>query len=107
MRMASFLRAAPVACIDDGLMDLCLMKQGTRVDKLKIFNWLPTGGHYGFDKLQFEKAKSVTIKLGRGEGVFNVDGEVLFHDGTIRIECVPKCVPLLCPRDVKIGGLSA
>ena len=105
--MGKALRAAPVACIDDGLMDLCLMKQGTRVDMLKIFNWLPTGGHFGFDKLQFEKARSVTIKLGHGKGVFNVDGEVLRHDGTITIECIQKCVPLLCPSDVKIGGLAA
>lgn len=105
--MGKALRAAPVACIDDGLMDLCLMKKGTRVDMLKIFNWLPTGGHFGFDKLQFEKARSVTIKLGAGKGVFNVDGEVLRHDGTISIECVQKCVPLLCPSDVMIGGLAA
>jgi len=100
------MRAVPDACIDDGLMDICMMKQGTRVDKLKIFNWLPTGGHFGYDKLQFEKVKSVTFKLDAGKGVFNVDGEVLFHDGTIKIECVQQCLPLLCPSDVQIAGTA-
>jgi diacylglycerol kinase family enzyme len=49
------LRATPLAKIDDGLMDLCFMKEGTRGEQLEIFLQLPTGSHNNHPGLKFQQ----------------------------------------------------
>jgi diacylglycerol kinase family enzyme len=93
------LRPFPNARLDDGLMDLFVMKgTATRGELLTIFTQLPTGAQYekNIGKTMFQ-SKKVIVELGT-HGVVNVDGEVMKHNGTLLMENVSQIVPIFCPH---------
>ena len=73
------------------------MTEAPRGTLLAIFNQLPTGAHHGrHGAFRHVQCTACTLDVG-GPGVINVDGEILKHDGTIALTCVPKAVAVFAP----------
>ena len=73
------------------------MTEAPRGTLLAIFNQLPTGAHHGrHEAMRHLQCSACTLDVG-GPGVINVDGEILKHDGTIALRCLPKAYALFAP----------
>jgi hypothetical protein len=44
----------------------------------------------------FKQCTSCKMDFG-GAGVINVDGEIVRHDGSIRVDCLPKAISVFAP----------
>eukprot|EP00948_MAST-09A_sp_MAST-9A-sp1_P002066 g2066.t1 len=94
------LRAAPLARIDDGLMDLTCIKMASRERLLVGFQQIPIGSHVtskaAAKYLINKQVKKCKFEL-EGKGIVNIDGEILKHSGVIEVEVLPKLLPIFTP----------
>lgn len=90
------LLPTPRAELDDGLFDVCIVEQTSKLDFLRIMLRLSKGRHLDHPRVQYLKAREVTL---RGEGPITVDtdGELSTHD-LARFHLVPGGLRLLAPR---------
>ncbi|MGV6850716.1 MAG: diacylglycerol/lipid kinase family protein [bacterium] len=72
---SSFLMA-PDAKIDDGLMDIVLLKPISRLRLLRLFTSIYNGSHIGFEEVISWKSSQITVTEQR-PGKILVDGELL------------------------------
>jgi len=80
-------RCAPDKQSDDGLLDVYALKAtATRGMLMAALLQLPTGAHINSPVILHWRAKKVTLTLPNA-GVFNVDGEIIKHDGKITMTC--------------------
>ncbi len=98
------MRAAPEARVDDGLLDLTMVKAGaaTRGEMLAVLQQMPDGGHLTNPKIQIMQVRAVTFKFDN-PGVFNCDGENMKHDGTVAITCQKQLLPVFADK-TRIAG---
>lgn len=76
-------RCAPEKQSDDGLMDVYALKAtATRGMLMAALLQLPTGAHVNSPVILHWRAKKCTLTLPTA-GVFNVDGEIVKHDGKV------------------------
>ena len=76
-------RCAPLKQSDDGLMDIYALKGvATRGMLMAALLQLPTGAHVNSPVILHWRAKKCTLTLPTA-GVFNVDGEIVKHDGVV------------------------
>lgn len=68
------MRAAPLALLDDGLMDVGNIK-GSRGYQLKLFTLVETGAHS--ELTEHTTTNHLEMRLPVANAVFNVDGEVM------------------------------
>ena len=89
---SSFL-IAPQALVDDGYLDVTLLRQLSRTRLLKLFPTIYSGRHIEFDEVETHKAKDIEIQGPPGM-LLTVDGE--FRGSTpARIRCLPMALNLL------------
>jgi len=86
---ANFLMA-PNAQIDDGLLDVTLLKKCTRRKLLKSLPTVFTGEHVNLDIVDTFLAKTISIKTDSPK-VLSPDGE-LFGSTPVEVECLPLAV---------------
>jgi YegS/Rv2252/BmrU family lipid kinase len=79
---------APEAKVDDGLLDLVVLKKISRLRVLQIFKTIFTGTHVREPEVDYEQARKITIDTEEPR-VLNVDGEVL-GSTPVEIECLPR-----------------
>jgi diacylglycerol kinase (ATP) len=79
---------APKAEIDDGLLDLVVLKKISRLRVIQIFKTIFTGDHIREPEVDYHQARKITIDTADPR-VLNVDGEVLGQT-PIEVECLPK-----------------
>lgn len=87
---------APEAEINDGLLDVCILKAVPKASFL-LYAWKYMRGTQIFDsQVIYSKARTVEVELHEPE-VMHMDGEV-FEDmhGKIKIESVPESIKMLC-----------
>jgi diacylglycerol kinase (ATP) len=88
----------PLAVVDDGLLDLCLIRSGTGVNYWKLFHDVTRGKHLRYEEVvlyrQFSEA--LEIMLTRKEPVL-VDGDIRFESDHLRLEVLPQCLPVVVP----------
>lgn len=88
----SFL-IAPEALVDDGYLDVTLLRQLSRTRLLRLFPTIYSGRHVQFDEIETYRAKEIEIDGPAGMRL-TVDGE--FRGSTpARIRCLPKALMLL------------
>lgn len=78
---------APKAKIDDGLVDLVVLKKISRLRVIQIFKTIFSGDHIREPEVDYHQARRITIDT-ENPRVLNVDGEVLGLT-PIEIECLP------------------
>ncbi len=87
---------APEAEIDDGLLDVCILKAVPKASFL-LYAWKYMRGTQIFDsQVIYSKVRAIEVELPEPE-VMHMDGEVFegIH-GKIKIESVPESIKVLC-----------
>ena len=85
---------APKAQLDDGKMDIVMIKDNfTKFELLKLFPKLFSGKHIDNDKVIYEQAEHFTLKPTNDE-ILNIDGEIIGRT-PIEIEIINKGIKLL------------
>ena len=80
---------APDAELDDGLLDLCIAREVSRLTMLRLLPHFLQGTHTKLDPIAMARAKDITISSPEGL-VAHIDGEVLCTDAEqIRCEILP------------------
>ncbi|WP_395374333.1 diacylglycerol/lipid kinase family protein [Marinicella sp. W31] len=91
---SSFL-IAPDASIDDGLLDLVMLKHISRPRLLKLFPSIYDGSHIHYPEIVTRQAKNITIETQHPMKLMP-DGEFL-GETPIKIRCLPGEIKLLAP----------
>lgn len=91
------MHAMPTAVLDDGLMELLLIRATCRTDILRCFILLERGAHIHDPQcagcIEILKVRSASFTFWDAahtkplSGVFNVDGEIFQHQGYVRVGC--------------------
>lgn len=95
------LRAAPHAQMGNGLMEMYGIQGGaaaSRGSTLAALQQLPKAAHVNHPAIIYKRPRRCTLTMS-GPGVFNVDGEVLQHDGKIVLTCHEACLPVMADRE--------
>jgi diacylglycerol kinase (ATP) len=88
---------APKARLDDGLLDVVLLKAISRLELLRLFRTVYDGSHLRHPQVEYFQARSVTVTESR-PGRLIPDGEILGHTPA-RFECLPGAIDFLGPAD--------
>jgi YegS/Rv2252/BmrU family lipid kinase len=86
---------APMAKIDDGILDVCLVRKKPRLDILRLFPKYAAGKHGDIEGISFHRGKRIHIICDIPVAV-NMDGEVERHSEAL-FEIIPVGVNLLVP----------
>ena len=70
------MKMAPMAKLDDGYLDLIIVRKAKRLTLLKLFPKLFTGEHIGSKELEYKQVKSFSI-YPKEKNMLNIDGELL------------------------------
>eukprot|EP00440_Ansanella_granifera_P058635 gb/GFBE01063549.1/.p1 GENE.gb/GFBE01063549.1/~~gb/GFBE01063549.1/.p1 ORF type:complete len:463 (+),score=78.49 gb/GFBE01063549.1/:1-1389(+) len=91
------MRAVPSAVLDDGLMELLVIKVTNRTNLLRGFLLLESGAHVNDAQarecIEILKVRSASFTFWDSShskpapGIFNVDGEIFRHEGYVRVGC--------------------
>lgn len=103
-------KVAPLAKLNDGYMDLCLVDRITRTEFLKIISKYKAGlhideaGNSQYPFLRYQKCKKVVIESQQMIGVCG-DGEVS-PVKSVTIELIPKAIAFSIPKGCVCKALS-
>ena len=99
-RMGTGFKMAPDSKPDDGLFDLVIVRQ---VSRLRIFSLIPhflKGTQGTQPEIQTLRAARVAITAVEGALPAQSDGEIICTDGTrLDIELLPRQVEVVCPKE--------
>lgn len=87
------MRMAPRADLSDGLIDLVIVRQASRMQMLRLLPTIFDGSHVNSPLVEYVQAKEFSLQLEVDE-VVNVDGELLEHT-PIHMEMVPGAFQVL------------
>lgn len=90
------MKVAPNAQLDDGLFDICVIKEATRLEFARAFPGVFKGSHVHHPRVEMFRARHVEIWCDRDWPVL-VDGE-LVGAPPITFEIVPKAVEIMAPE---------
>ncbi len=92
---AAVARIAPIAKLDDGLLDVCIYEGGGMIQTLRHVFSTVIGRHIRSPKMVYYQAKEITIETARPIPV-QLDGDL--HGTTpITIEVVPQALRIIAP----------
>jgi len=101
--------AAPKAYVDDGLMDVMMIKRISRLRFVGLVGNYHSGTHVDNPKCEdvvtYAKAKSLTIDL-RSATPICIDGEIIF-ESDLSIDILPKAVNFVVPTNCRFPGFEA
>lgn len=78
---------APKARLDDGLLDLVLLNDISRIKLLRLFKSIYNGSHIKYPEVEYMQARTISIKEQR-PGQLIPDGEILAKT-PVKFECLP------------------
>ncbi len=80
---AKAMKMAPIAKIDDGMIDLIIVKKTSRINLLKAFPKVATGEHMESPLVDYQQVKEFSI-IPKESSILNIDGEMI-GDTPIRV----------------------
>ena len=87
----------PDALLDDGLLDICIAKNLSTIEILKIFPFVIAGRHTRFSKVSMHRTNKLMIRSGSNLPI-HVDGEILGLDcREIHIELIRHAIRVITP----------
>ena len=89
------LRFAPEATLDDGLLDIVMIEDLSKISVLALLPWLMGSGALRTSRVKRWRAQRVLLSTDR-RSVFHGDGEIL-GPSPVEIEVVPQAVRVLVP----------
>ncbi|MEL7649729.1 MAG: YegS/Rv2252/BmrU family lipid kinase [Sedimentibacter sp.] len=99
-------KCAPEAFINDGIIDMCLVRKLSRLKILSLIGSYKSGTHLENEKLKsyitYKKCRNVTVKSGEPINLC-IDGEN-YVSGDISFKAVPGILRFNLPEGVKVQG---
>lgn len=96
-------KGAPLAKIDDGLIDVCMIKKVSRFKLIKLINIYKNGNHLENDEIKkyiiYRKCKNINI-ISKNNFSISIDGEI-FKDKNLNISIKEKSFNFLIPVNNK------
>ena len=96
-RQGGMFIMSPEAQNDDGLFDLCIVRE---VRKWRIFTLIPyffSGAQFGQNEVQFLQTEQVTVTAVRGVLPAHLDGEIVCTEGKeLRVKLLPGQMQAVC-----------
>ncbi len=89
------MQVAPSAVVDDGLLDLCLVKSVSRLEVVRMMPHIFNGGHVHHPAVSLHRVKRLTIEPEKPLWLW-ADGEKIAKTPAT-IEVVPKALSVLTP----------
>ncbi len=87
------MKVAPLAQIDDGLIDLLIVRKAGRLKLLSLFTKIFKGGHIGDPVVEYHQAKEFSI-IPLVDHILNIDGE-LVGSTPIHVKMLPGDIEVL------------
>ena len=84
---------APLAQINDGLIDVIVLRKAGRLKLLSLFTKIFKGGHVGDPAVQYYQVKEFSI-VPLEDHILNIDGE-LVGNTPIHVKMMPGAVQVL------------
>lgn len=97
-RFGGGMRIAPEARVDDGLLDLVIVEQVSKLELLRVFPRVYKGTHLGHRAFRIVRTRSATIRVDSSQWLFS-DGEPVrqVRDESIRAEIWPGALRVAAP----------
>jgi diacylglycerol kinase (ATP) len=101
-RFGAGMRVAPAAVIDDGLLDVVLMRKATKLTFVRVLTKIKDGSHVTLPQISVRRGAEVTITMSRdlpaGADGEPVPGAAPLRAGTpLRIRALPAALSVLVP----------
>jgi diacylglycerol kinase family enzyme len=96
------MMVAPPACIDDGVLDLVLMRHGPKIAFVRALTKIKNGAHTSLREVSLERDHEVTLTVDRPMPVA-ADGETLPcaaplpAGAPLRIKALPGALTVIAP----------
>lgn len=87
------MKMAPRADLQDGLIDLVIVKEATRLQMLKLFPKVFDGSHIESDLVDYRQVSAFGL-IPDEEAVINIDGELNAHT-PLKVEMIPQGIEIL------------
>jgi len=87
------MKMAPNALIDDGLIDLIIVKKTSRATLLSVFPKLFNGTHIDHDACEYLQCRSFSI-IPKENGQLNIDGEIIGYT-PVDVDIIEEGIELL------------
>lgn len=87
------MKIAPKAILDDGLIDLLLVRNPSRLEILKVLPKVFSGDHMGHPELEYLKVSEFSI-FSDVPGVLNLDGET-YPERNCSVRILPRRIEIL------------
>ena len=87
------MKIAPKAKLNDGLVDLLLIKKASRFRLLKLMPKLFSGDHIHDDNVEYNQVKKI-IFTSQNKNKLNIDGEIK-GESPFKLEMIPKGIEIL------------
>jgi diacylglycerol kinase (ATP) len=98
-RMGGTFYMAPESRNDDGLLDLCVADEMPRLQMLALIMQYMKGTQGSSPHIRTGRGRTVEIQALQGELVVHADGETIgTHAKSLRVECLPAAVQVVCGR---------
>ena len=94
-RLAGGIRVAPIAELNDGLLDVCIVRKLSRLGVLRVLPSVVAGKHLDSPHVRYLKAKELRLESTR-ENTLNLDGE-LGSSTPVTFKILPGALTLLLP----------
>lgn len=101
-RMGGGFYMTPEAKQDDGLFDLCIASQVTRVEVFKLMLRFMKGTQAGHPAIRFRRSRHVTVTALTGALPSHADGETVTVEGTrLEMKILPGALDLVAAGEAK------
>jgi diacylglycerol kinase (ATP) len=89
------MKVTPMAVMDDGLMDVLIIKEMSRFQVLNLFPKVFSGKHYPHPKIEHHRTSTLTISSPEPLELFG-DGEYI-QALPVKLEVIPGALPVVVP----------
>ena len=87
------MKMAPLAKLDDGKIDLIIVRKTSKVKLLKLFPKLFSGDHVKSPLVEYKQVKNFSITI-KDENDLTIDGEIIGKT-PLHVEMLPKLLNVL------------
>jgi sphingosine kinase len=90
------MKVAPRAVLDDGLIDIILLRQAPRRKLIGLFSKIFDGRHINSPLIEYHQVRSFSI-IPEKDTVLNIDGQVEGHT-PVSVTVLPKAIQVFYPK---------
>jgi YegS/Rv2252/BmrU family lipid kinase len=92
-RFAGSFLITPEAIANDGLLDVCMIRNLNLLQRFKILSMVPKGTHISDRKVDYYQTEKILVDFGK-KVPFHVDGE-LYFDTTFEVGILPSALNII------------